>query len=144
MLNQHLAAADSSLNQAKRAKRSLDDFNEADCEVYKLRTETAPDTPGSPYQEGSASLGKRSDSVSSELKLCGRKKDICTFLDSLNELEHMLDRLDSKRSIEGSMVGSVIDENNSKTVQTTQDKLHTLFSVIDQIEGLAFIKTSLL
>ena len=116
MLNQHLTA-DSNLNQAKRAKRSLDAMNEGDCEAYKLRTDTAPDTPGSPYHEGSASLGKRSDSVSSELKLCGRKKDICMFLDSLSELEHKLDKVDLQRPVDSFTVGSLIDENNSKIIQ---------------------------
>lgn len=81
LLNDHLADAS---EPTKRMKKSSDH-----CEWAEKPRDYGQETASSHHEED-ASLGKRSSSDTGELRVCGRRKDVGHFLDSISLLENML------------------------------------------------------
>lgn len=81
LLNDHLADASQTL---KRPKKSSDH-----CEWAEKPRDYGQETASSHHEE-EASLGKRSASDAGEWRLCGNRKDMSHFLDSISLLEGML------------------------------------------------------
>lgn len=118
MLNDHLGSDEGSKN--KRLKRA----SEGECLESKKKSEVIQDTASSHHEEESASLGKRSIADSTEIKLCGKRKDIGHFLDSISMLEGVIAELESS-NFKIEKVQNELTSSEEKTVEVkvllTQD-----------------------
>lgn len=131
MLNDHLGSEEGSKN--KRLKRA----SEGECFESKPKSELIQDTASSHHEEETASLGKRSIADSNELRLCGKRKNIGHFLESISMLESVISGLESS-SFKSEKAQNELTSADMKTVETTQDSLISLFSLVERVEKLAF------
>lgn len=90
LLNDHLTDVS---EPQKRLKKSSDH-----CEWAEKPRDCGQDTASSHHEE-EASLGKRSASDTSDLRLTGRRKDVCHFLDSISVLEGVIAHLESSELV---------------------------------------------
>lgn len=95
LLNQHLGT-DPSPNFDRRAKKAsiADSTHEAPSKTSRQGGDHPGDTASSVHDEESASLGKRSLSEFCELRLCGKRKQIGAYVDSIYKLERTLSTLE--------------------------------------------------
>jgi hypothetical protein len=132
MLNDHLGSEEGPKN--KRLKRTA----EGQCFESKPRSELIQDTASSHHEEETASLGKRSIADSNELRLCGKRKNIGHFLESISMLEGVISGLESS-SFKSEKAQNELTSADMKTVEVkvllTQD--HTRLTPITLLASRA-------
>lgn len=84
----------------------------------KSKIDLIQDTASSHHEEESASLGKRSIADSNDLRLCGRRKDISHFLDSITMLEGVIIGLESS-NFKPEKVQNELASSDEKTAEVT-------------------------
>jgi len=131
MLNDHLGSEEGPKN--KRLKRA----SEGECLEAGTRSDFIQDTASSHHEEETASLGKRSMADSAELRLCGKRKDLGHFLDSISMLEGVIAGLETTTFKPEKAHNELTSSADAKTAETVQDKLHSLFSLVERVEKLS-------
>ena len=106
LLNDHLADV---AQPQKRMKSSSDQSEWSEFKPKDSIHETA-----SSHHEEEASLGKRSNSDAGDLRLCGRRKDVGHFLDSIIKLEGVITdiEVDGLMPLEAPYSNNEVTEND--------------------------------